>query len=160
MADDVPPDRPDDFQEEEEGGPVKSFLEHLEDLRWVLIKSAAALFLGFLLCLIAGNHVVRILKWPLSRAKISYAGTNHVITAFVGTNKLGVFTVQGEVAEKLNLGTNRFAAVRLEPTLIGTNQVLGWEVLTNSDLADRAQSLSVDLINLEPAAGFFVAFEV
>ena len=25
--------------EEEEGGPVKSFLEHLEDLRWVLIKS-------------------------------------------------------------------------------------------------------------------------
>jgi hypothetical protein len=29
-------------QEEEEGGPVKSFLEHLEDLRWVLIKSIAA----------------------------------------------------------------------------------------------------------------------
>ena len=25
-------------EEEEEGGPVKSFLEHLEDLRWVLIK--------------------------------------------------------------------------------------------------------------------------
>ena len=27
------------FPEEEEGGPVKSFLEHLEDFRWALIKS-------------------------------------------------------------------------------------------------------------------------
>ncbi len=27
-------------EDEDEGGPVKSFLEHLEDLRWVLIKSA------------------------------------------------------------------------------------------------------------------------
>jgi len=34
-------------QDEEEGGPVKSFLEHLEDLRWVLIKSLAALGVAF-----------------------------------------------------------------------------------------------------------------
>src|SRR5204863_80311 len=29
-------------EEEQEGGPVKSFLEHLEDLRWTLIKSITA----------------------------------------------------------------------------------------------------------------------
>ena len=45
------PDRPD---ESPEGGPVKTFLEHLEDFRWVLIKSIVALFLGMLVCLIGG----------------------------------------------------------------------------------------------------------
>ena len=31
------------FGEEDEGGPVKSFLDHLEDFRWALIKSCAAI---------------------------------------------------------------------------------------------------------------------
>ena len=39
MADEHDVERPED----EEGGPVKSFLEHLEDLRWVLIKSVVSL---------------------------------------------------------------------------------------------------------------------
>src|SRR6266446_6380626 len=76
---------------EEEGGPVKSFLEHLEDLRWVLIKSLAALSVAMLICLIAGDHVVLILKGPLERAKISYPGTNQVVTILFRTNSLGVF---------------------------------------------------------------------
>ena len=60
-----------DAQTEEEGGPVKSFLEHLEDLRWVLIKSVAALGVAVLLCLIAGNYVVLILKHPLDQDEAS-----------------------------------------------------------------------------------------
>lgn len=58
--------------EEEEGGPVKSFLEHLEDLRWVLIKSVAALLVGMTACLVASPALVKILRWPLdlSGAKI------------------------------------------------------------------------------------------
>jgi Sec-independent protein secretion pathway component TatC len=28
-----------------EGGPVKTFLEHLEDFRWVMVKSVVGLFL-------------------------------------------------------------------------------------------------------------------
>ncbi len=62
MAGDNEPERPD----EAEGGPVKTFLEHLEDFRWMLIKSIVALFLGMLVCLFAANHVVGIIKWPLS----------------------------------------------------------------------------------------------
>ena len=69
-----------DTPEEEEGGPVKSFLEHLEDLRWVLIKSVAALGVAVLICLIGGNYVVLILKHPLTRAKFPYPGTNQVVT--------------------------------------------------------------------------------
>src|SRR2546421_12381972 len=76
---------------EEEGGPVKSFLEHLEDLRWVLIKSLAALAVGVLICLIAGDKVIEILRRPLEKAKISYPGTNQIVTVFFNSNRLGVF---------------------------------------------------------------------
>ena len=55
-------------QDEEEGGPVKSFLEHLEDLRWVLIKGVVAVALGMILCLIGANYVLTVVKWPLERA--------------------------------------------------------------------------------------------
>src|SRR5277367_3797403 len=55
--------------EEGEGGAVKSFLEHLEDLRWMLIKSAAATLLGMFVCLCGVNYLTAILKWPLERAR-------------------------------------------------------------------------------------------
>src|SRR5438034_286575 len=80
-----------DEHTDEEGGPVKSFLEHLEDLRWVLIKSLVALAVGMLICLIAGDKVVWILKRPLEKAKLSYPGTNQVVTVFFGSNQLGLF---------------------------------------------------------------------
>src|SRR5687767_1958413 len=54
--------------EEEEGGPVKTFLEHLEDLRWVLIKCFAALLLGMVACFAAGNYIVDFLELPLEKS--------------------------------------------------------------------------------------------
>jgi sec-independent protein translocase protein TatC len=54
--------------EEEEGGPVKSFLEHLEDLRWVLIKSIAAVLVCMTICMVAAPELVNFLKWPLVRS--------------------------------------------------------------------------------------------
>ena len=44
---------------EEEGGPVKTFLEHLEDLRWVLIKTGVAVGVAMLVCLI----LVSLMSW-------------------------------------------------------------------------------------------------
>ena len=44
-----PSDEPQPADEQVEGGAVKTFLEHLEDLRWMLIKSGAAILLGFFL---------------------------------------------------------------------------------------------------------------
>ena len=60
------PDEPED-----EGGPVKSFLEHLEDLRWVLIKSLSVLGIAVVACLLGGPVVVKVLMWPLERARPS-----------------------------------------------------------------------------------------
>lgn len=157
---DEPEAEPFHDHEEEEGGPVKSFLEHLEDLRWVLIKSLVALGVGVLICLIAGDKVVQILERPLHKAKISYPGTNQVVTVFYGSNQLGVFPLSDAQQAALQLGTNRFVAVRIEPARMGTNQVLTWGVDPNPDFAERAQRLGITLINLSPASGFFVAFQI
>ena len=156
MADDPASERPD----ADEGGPVKSFLEHLEDFRWVLVKSAVALAVAMLLCLSAGNYVVQILKWPLTRARIHYPGTSHVVTVSFGTNHLANFTLTPAQQQSLSLGTNRFVSVQVEPLTIGTNQVLGWHMTDDPQAIADSQKLHVDLINLSPAGGFFVAFQV
>ncbi|MGA2028798.1 MAG: twin-arginine translocase subunit TatC [Verrucomicrobiota bacterium] len=157
MAGDQEPER---LDQTPEGGPVKTFLEHLEDFRWVLIKSLVAFAVAMLLCLTAGNHVVKIIKWPLTRARVHYAGTNQIAVVSYGTNRLGNFQLTPEQQQSLNLGTNRFVAVQIEPLKLGTNQVLGWRVDSDANAIDEAQRLHIDLINLSPAGGFFVAFQV
>jgi sec-independent protein translocase protein TatC len=156
MAGDHEPERPD----EAEGGPVKTFLEHLEDFRWVLIKSIVALFLGMLVCLFAANDVVRIIKWPLTHARIHYFGTNQIVAVSFGTNQIGNFPLTPEQQQSLDLGSNRFVAVTIEPLVVGTNRVLGWHVNPDPKVAAAAQRAKIDLINLSPAGGFVVAFQV
>ncbi|HVV71599.1 MAG TPA: hypothetical protein VHI52_08900, partial [Verrucomicrobiae bacterium] len=78
-----------DVLEEEEGGPVKSFLEHLEDLRWVLIKSLAAAGVAMLGCLLAGNYVVKVLEWPLHRAPTLHHTRTQIVRVTLGTNVVG-----------------------------------------------------------------------
>jgi sec-independent protein translocase protein TatC len=145
---------------EDEGGPVKSFLEHLEDFRWVLVKTAVSLALAMLVCLIGANYVMAIIKWPLTQATFSYPGTNQVVTVSFGTNRLGHFQLSEAQEKSLNLGTNRFVAVTVEPLTLGTNQVLGWHADPDPTASDAAQQLQIELVNLSPAGGFFVAIQV
>jgi sec-independent protein translocase protein TatC len=146
--------------EEAEGGPVKTFLEHLEDFRWVLIKSIVALFLGMLLCLFAANHVVEIIKWPLTRAPISQPGTNQIAVVSFGTNRIGNFQLTSGQQQALALGTNRFVSIQVEPLILGTNRMLSWRVSDDPDAIAAAKRVKIDLINLSPAGGFVVAFQV
>ncbi|HEY5042973.1 MAG TPA: twin-arginine translocase subunit TatC [Verrucomicrobiae bacterium] len=145
---------------EADGGPVKSFLEHLEDFRWVLVKVSISLGLAMLICLVGANYVLTIIKWPLSRATISYPGTNQIVTVNFGANHLGHFQLSPAEEKSLNLGTNRFVAVTVEPLTLGTNQILGWHVDANPAMANNSQRMQVELINLSPAGGFFVAIQV
>src|SRR5205085_8557095 len=92
MADDPGAERL-EVHEEEEGGPVKSFLEHLEDLRWVLIKSIAAAGIAMLACFFGGNYIVKILEWPLKRAPFEKADKEQRVRVLFGTNQLGIFRV-------------------------------------------------------------------
>jgi sec-independent protein translocase protein TatC len=146
--------------DEVKSGAVKTFLEHLEDFRWLLLKSSAALVVATLLCLVAGNYIVQIIKWPLTRAKIHYPGTNQIVTVSFYTNRLGNFQPTAEQQKSLNPGTNRFVSIQVEPLTLGTNQVLGWRVNSDESAIADAQRLHIDLINLSPAGGFFIAFQV
>src|SRR5215213_10129734 len=80
-----------EFHNEDEGGPVKSFLEHLEDLRWVLIKCVVGIAILMLVCLIAANQVLAVITWPLKRAdkhRTQPPGTQ--LAWLAGTNVLGI----------------------------------------------------------------------
>src|SRR5437867_4418504 len=71
-------------EEEEGGGPVKPFLEHLEDLRWTIIKSLAAIIVCMVVCLIGSDYILKILEKPLYNAAKIQLGDEHVITLDVG----------------------------------------------------------------------------
>jgi sec-independent protein translocase protein TatC len=154
---------PDDVRtgepEEEGGGPVKTFLEHLEDLRWVLIKSIAAIGLGMLVCLIAGDRVVQILKWPLTQAKVRYPGTNQVWTVSWGTNRLGIYKLNDEQQRKSAIGTNRYVALKVDLVPTGTNFLLSLTPDPNTDPA-MAEQMKVDLQTFGPVGGFWVSLQV
>ena len=143
--------------EDDEGGPVKTFLEHLEDLRWVLIKSLATLAVAFVLCLVAGHKVVAVLTWPLEHAKVRYRPETQVVTFLLGTNRLGVYQFPAAERDALGLGTNQFVTFHLKPVTVGTNLILGLQADTSDDEARR---LHVPIVSLSPAGAFIVAVQV
>jgi sec-independent protein translocase protein TatC len=149
--------QPEHGDEDGEGGAVKSFLEHLEDLRWMIIKSAAATLLGMMICLFATKQLVAILKWPLDRAahyQLMYAPTptNTVLHLRFGSTVLNSVDLPTNRIGSLNLGTNHETTVQLEPFSVGTNTFLAMRVLpTNSDDAAGGPKLSY----FGPADAFF-----
>jgi sec-independent protein translocase protein TatC len=162
MADE-PTTEPLDVQaEEEEGGPIKSFLEHLEDLRWVLIKSLAAAGVAMLACLLGGNYVVRVLEWPLYRAPVRHHGKDQLVRVTFGTNQLGRFNVSSNQPFAALLGTNKYVRLELTPVAIGTNVVLGVspQPELETDLTNQRERLPIDIVNLSPAGSFIVATKV
>lgn len=67
---DEPEDSIPQVEAEEEGGPVKSFLEHLEDLRWVLIRAGSSLVIGMIVCFATAPQISGILTRPMIKAGI------------------------------------------------------------------------------------------
>ena len=160
MANDLEVPRTDP-DHDEEGGPVKTFLEHLEDLRWVLIKSLVALGLGMLICLIGGNEVVGIIRRPLDYATVPLPrGTNQLWDIRWGTNLLKRVTLTDEQHALFAMGPDRVKIWQIDFKPDGTN---GYIVALRPDpKADpvEAQKLHVNLVNLGPVGGFFVALQV
>jgi sec-independent protein translocase protein TatC len=81
---------PEEWEEDEGGGPVKSFLEHLEDLRWTLIKVAASVLIAMMACLVGAPYLVRLIELPLERAGLLLRDTSSGVLPVVwGTNFVG-----------------------------------------------------------------------
>jgi sec-independent protein translocase protein TatC len=163
MADEPEAQRPDE-QEEDEGGPIKSFLEHLEDLRWVLIKSVAAAGVAMLGCLLAGNYVVRVLEWPMHRAPIGFHGSakTQTVQLTFGTNRLAVLHPGTNDPLAQLTGTNQFSRLEIIPVTVGTNLILGVNVRSDPEAEEEALSgrRAIEIINLSPAGSFIVATKV
>ena len=139
---------------DEGGGPVKSFLEHLEDFRWLLIKVGACLMLSLFACLYAVPQIVAILKWPLAHAAlVRVQNENRTIIRF-GTNTLATLRLTTNQIAGIDLGTNWFTALQVEPVVVGTNILLSVRVEKDPPTATKLES-STDLIYLDPSAPFF-----
>lgn len=154
MVDDTPEViNPED--QEVAGGAIKTFLEHLEDLRWMLIKAGAALLLGMIVCLFAAPQIMTILKWPLRRAAQISLGTNQPVRIRLAGNSIGTFDPRTN-SFGLDLRGKSNVVINLEPTLIGTQQVLAVNIVTNSPEA----AAGPDLWIIDPAAAFMLALQV
>jgi sec-independent protein translocase protein TatC len=124
-------------EEEVGGGAIKSFLEHLEDLRWMLIKSCGALFIAFVICLFIPKQLTAILTYPQHQAAQRHVAlvpedTNQVLTVQLG--ELTLFTGEAKTNHfgVIDSGTNQYVTIKLEPVMIGTNAVLSARLITNS----------------------------
>jgi len=159
MADEPEAERLELQEEEEEGGPVKSFLEHLEDLRWVLIKSLSAAGVAMVVCFFAGNYVFQVLKWPLNRAPIYSGREPQVVRLMLGTNQVGVFHVGTNDSLTALAGTNHYVRLDIAPVTIGTNTVLGVTVQAEGQFPG-SQDSPIDIVSLGPAAAFVVATKI
>ena len=136
-----------------EGGPVKPFLEHLEDLRWVIIKVAVSIMVGMVVCLFAADRIVAMFKWPLERAAHLSTDTRQHVSVMFGPKELINFkvtplgtnqppTVTNFVAWPI-LPTNRYVELEVVPSTQGTNEVLTLRVRKTGDEvpADKAKPI-------------------
>jgi sec-independent protein translocase protein TatC len=158
MADSSREPRPDEW-ETEEGGPVKSFLEHLEDFRWLIIKAGGALVVCLIVCLYAVPQIVWVLKWPLSRAALVRVHGEHKVLVCLGTNTLTTLELATNQIGGLDLGTNWFTVLQVQPVTVGSNTLLSVRLEPNPDTGALLNS-ATDLIYLDPAAPFFSSMQL
>ena len=150
-----------EWDEEAGGGPVKTFLEHLEDLRWTLIKCVSVVLISMLFCLVASNFLVSFLTWPLEHAAENRAEGKKDVALFLGEPRLGI--VPEAVATnvfpwELQNTMNRVDVVF---KLVGTNLVMVAEPAeVDVEVDNKNWARGVELKNYSPIGAFIVAFQL
>jgi sec-independent protein translocase protein TatC len=144
--------------EEEAGGPVKTFLEHLEDLRWTLLKVFSSLLLAMLACLVGGNYLVKFLEWPLEQAMKTAGITppDRVVVKWE-TNILGRLERTNLSNAGLVLDTN-INVLKLRPVTIGSNILLALEPQAVAGPVEPGQKVQITVFG--PLSGFMVGLKL
>lgn len=151
------PESKDVDEEEEGGGPVKTFLEHLEDLRWTILKCAIAIALGFIVCLSAGKQIIKVVSWPLKQAQKLRPDPNPRVVISIGTNYLTRVPLRDFPFPGVD--TNKDTYLRVNPVAIGDQMVLGLTIDPNPPEA-ATDNIHVDLKTFSPGAGFVIAMQI
>lgn len=90
MPEALPPPEDEPVDSELDGdGSAMGFLDHLEELRWTLIKSLSVFLVAFILIAVFVTDVSHLLNWPLEFGMRDYKGTMR----FVTTTPFGIFSV-------------------------------------------------------------------
>jgi sec-independent protein translocase protein TatC len=157
---------------EEYGGPVKSFLEHMEDLRWVLIRCVAALGVSMVACLAGAPLLVETLARPLGEAREFLTKNRKENLSEEGKNEIHVRLTEEEVF-RIPVETNllaeayqllgltnlpRLTSFSLTPAVEDGKLQLLLQPDTNG-LTTAAQA-GPELKSMGPLSGFMVALQM
>ena len=172
-GDDDSPDLDEDGSEY--GGPIKSFLEHMEDLRWVLIRCVAALGVAMVACLAGAPIIVDFLSRPLNEAKQFL--TENRKDSLLAENKSEILirltdrevlrlpvetNLLDEAYRMLDLTNNiEPQSFNLTPTVQGGKLQLLLQPETNTVFAsDKSSRAGPELKSMSPLSGFLVALQM
>ena len=154
------------------GGPIKPFLDHLEDFRFMVMKCVVALVAGMMIALIGSPYIVKFLTWPLERAQqIEQVNTNPDKRAVPVKFGSGVVSHIREsdlknMAEAGNLAgsftnTAEITALRLVPAeQLGTNGTRFELQLQVDNNSSKREPWHVELKAFGPLKSFFIALKI
>ena len=164
-----------DVDGSEYGGPVKSFLEHMEDLRWVLIRCVAALGVAMVACLAGAPLIVDFLSRPLGEAKQFLTENRKETLLEESKSEILVRMTEDEVFRipvNTNLLDEAYQMLNLtnvtEPQPFNLRPVVeegklqlflqpDTNILTSTDEAGKA---GPELKSMSPLSGFLVALQM
>ncbi|MEO6006244.1 MAG: twin-arginine translocase subunit TatC [Opitutus sp.] len=138
-------------------GAKKSFWDHLRDLRSALLRSAIAIGLALIVCLLFADKIVTVLEYPLQRIDL-FQKPKPSVAFKIGDTQLGPYNVSPEQLAGFPPGSAPQMVYQLGVAQIGDQQVATLKALPTDPGATG--SLRVRLHNLSPAEAFFVAFRV
>jgi len=162
----------DDDGEEGFGGPIKPFLDHLEDFRFMVMKCVVAVVVGMMAALIGSPYIVKFLTWPLERAQqIEQVNTNpdkRVVPVQLGSGIVSHIHESDlkQLAKSSGLkgsftNTTEITAIRLVPSkkldVNGTRFELELQVDNNSS---ASVPWHVQLKAYGPLKSFFIALKI
>ena len=87
----MPQDRPPDDDDVRAGLETKSFLAHLEDLRWTIIRCVCALGVGVIICAFTAKHILKALYRP-------YEQTGHSSKDLFNFGVIDPFSIHMEIS--------------------------------------------------------------
>ncbi|MDB6092920.1 MAG: Sec-independent protein translocase, TatC subunit [Verrucomicrobia bacterium] len=143
--------------EDEAATPKKSFWAHLNDLRTALMRSAIAIGVALVVCLLVSDKIIAILEYPLRKIDM-FEKPQPTVSFQIGATKLGPYPVTREQFDGLPPGEAPQIIFQVGAAQVGKEQVATLKLLPAPP--DGTPSMRVKLHNFGPAEAFFVAFHV
>ena len=124
--------------EEQEGGPRKSFLEHLEDLRKALLKCVAVVVVALVLCLFLDTRLAEILEYPIRRMHM-LEKPRPTVTFVIGSLRLGPYEVSRDDFSGLPPGDAPHVVFKVGMAKIGEGIEKGQPLLIRENATGEAR---------------------